>query len=221
MEYNIIESGSSGNAILVNKIILLDCGVAYSKIKSIIKNVKVIFISHLWLHSDHCKDSTIKKIAFEHPRIKFITCKENAKHLLSLGVAKQNVFALDFDKWFDIGICKVRLEQLFHDVENAALKIDFNGFKCIYIVDTNECYQIDAKDYDYAWVEANYSTDEELQEKIREAEENGEFTYLKRVLHTHLSQLDALNWLQKNNITNYRFIHEHKTKEGKEANNVY
>jgi Cft2 family RNA processing exonuclease len=47
MEYNIIESGSSGNAILVNNMILLDCGVAYSKIKNIIKNVKVIFISHL------------------------------------------------------------------------------------------------------------------------------------------------------------------------------
>jgi hypothetical protein len=127
--------------------------------------------------------------------------------LLSLGVAKQNIFALDFDKWFDIGICKIRLEELYHDVANAALKMDFNGFKCIYIVDTNECKQINAENYDYAWVEANYSTDEELQEKIKEAEEKGEYTHLKRVLHTHLSQLDAINWLQKNNIVNYKFIH--------------
>lgn len=215
MEYNIIESGSSGNAILINKIILLDCGVTYSKIKNIINNVKIIFISHLWLHGDHCKNSTIKKIAYNHPNIKFIVCKENVEHLVGLGVAKQNIFALDFDKWYSIGICKVKLEELYHDVANAAIKLDFNGYKCIYIVDTNECDQIDAKDYDYAWIEANYTTNEELQEKIREAEENGEFTYLKRVLHTHLSQLDAINWLQKNNITNYKFIHEHIEKGGK------
>lgn len=215
MTYELLKSGSEGNCIIVNKIIALDMGIPYRQVKTYLKDIKVIFISHLWLHLDHCKDSTVKKIAFEHPRIKFITCKENAKHLISLGVAKQNIFALDFDKWFDIGICKVRLEELFHDVENAALKMDFDGFKCIYIVDTNECKQIDAENYDYAWVEANYSTDEELQEKIKEAEEKGEYTHLKRVLHTHLSQLDAINWLQKNNIKNYKFIHEHREKGGK------
>lgn len=213
MNYEILKSGSDGNCIVVNKTIALDMGVPYKQIKPYLKDILIIFISHV--HQDHCLNSTIKKIAFEHPRIKFITCKENAKHLISLGVAKQNVFALDFDKWFDIGICKVRLEELFHDVENAALKMDFNGFKCIYIVDTNECKQINAENYDYAWVEANYSTDEELQEKIKEAEEKGEYTHLKRVLHTHLSQLDAINWLQKNNIENYKFIHEHREKGGK------
>ena len=216
MTYELLKSGSDGNCIIVNKTISLDMGIPYQQIKPYLNEVKVIFISHC--HQDHCKNSTIKKIAYNHPNIKFIVCKENVEHLIGLGIAKQNIFALDFGKWYSIGICKVKLEELYHDVANAAIKLDFNGYKCIYIVDTNKCSHIKAENYDYAWVEANYTTDEELQEKIKQAEENGEYTHLKRVLHTHLSQLDAINWLQTNNITNYRFIHEHKGKEKENDN---
>lgn len=45
MNFEIIETGSSGNAILVNSI-LLDCGIAFTKIKKYLKDIKVIFISH-------------------------------------------------------------------------------------------------------------------------------------------------------------------------------
>lgn len=47
MRYEILGSSSKGNSIIVEDKIMLDCGLAYSKIKSRLKNVKLIFISHV------------------------------------------------------------------------------------------------------------------------------------------------------------------------------
>ena len=212
MKNNVIASSSAGNAILLENGILLDCGIPYSKIKPYLKNIKAIFISHLWLHLDHCKDSTIKKIVFEYPNIKFITNEVNTTHLVEIGVNKRNIFALKLEKWYDIGICKVRLDYLIHDKPNCSLKINQNGYKLIYIVDTSSIDHIEAKDYDFAYIEGNYLDDEELNKKIEQDKLNNKYSHYERVKKTHLSQLKALNFIQKNNIKNYEFIHQHINK---------
>lgn len=47
MKYEIISSNSKGNAIVLEDIILLDCGLSYSKLKNYLKKIKLIFISHV------------------------------------------------------------------------------------------------------------------------------------------------------------------------------
>lgn len=216
MEYEIIGTGSNGNCIVLNKYIMLDCGLSYSKVKSYLQDIKVIFISHT--HQDHLKKSTIKRIAYEYPNIKFITCEQNAKALADLNVHLNNIYALKLDKWYDLGLFKARLEYLYHDVPNACLKLNIGGIKIIYIVDTSKVSHIQAKNYDFAFIEANYESDEDIEKRIADATKKGEFTYLKRVLYTHLSELDAYNWLQENNIKNYKFIHQHVDKNRGEEN---
>lgn len=46
MNYEIVNSGSDGNAIIINNYFLLDCGVSYKKIRDYLKQIKLIFISH-------------------------------------------------------------------------------------------------------------------------------------------------------------------------------
>ena len=46
MKYNIIGTGSSGNCVIVNDNIMLDCGLNYKKIKPYLRYIKLIFISH-------------------------------------------------------------------------------------------------------------------------------------------------------------------------------
>ena len=46
MTYEIISSGSKGNAIVANDYLLLDGGVTYKKIKDYLNKIKIIFISH-------------------------------------------------------------------------------------------------------------------------------------------------------------------------------
>ena len=47
INYNILSTGSCGNSIIVNNCLMLDCGLSYSKIKDYLKDIKIIFISHL------------------------------------------------------------------------------------------------------------------------------------------------------------------------------
>lgn len=211
IKYEILSSGSVGNCIIVNDYLMLDCGLTYSKIKDYLDKVKIIFISHQ--HSDHLKKSTIKKISYEKPNIKFIVGNFLVADLVLLGVNKKNIITFDTDKWYDIGIFKVRMDFLFHDVPNNCLHIEFkNGERLFYATDTSSIDHIEAKNYTTYLIEANYETDDELMKKIKEQEEKGEYSYYNRVLKTHLSQLQAINWLDKNKGKNseYCFIHQHE-----------
>lgn len=69
MNYKIINTGSDGNCILINDDILLDCGVSFKKLEPYYKKIKIVFISHQ--HKDHLLPSTIKKLAFERPTLRF------------------------------------------------------------------------------------------------------------------------------------------------------
>ena len=214
VKYKILSTGSIGNCIVVNDYLMLDCGLPYTKIQPYLDKIKLIFISHC--HSDHLKKSTIKRIAYEKPKIKFIVGNFLVNELIELGVNKRNVITFETGKWFDIGIFQVKMDYLFHDVPNNCLHIKFkNEEKLFYATDTSSIDHIEAKGYNLYLIEANYNTDEELREKIKEDEEQGQFSYYKRVLETHLSQLQAINWLDqnKNEDSEYCFIHQHITRE--------
>lgn len=46
MTYEIINSSSKGNCIIINDYLALDMGVSYRKVKTYLNKLKVIFISH-------------------------------------------------------------------------------------------------------------------------------------------------------------------------------
>ena len=46
MKYEILGTGSSGNCVILNKSIMLDCGLTYKQVKQYLKDTKLIFISH-------------------------------------------------------------------------------------------------------------------------------------------------------------------------------
>lgn len=136
--------------------------------------------------------------------------------LVLLGVNKKNIITFDTGKWYNIGIFKVKMDYLFHDCPNNCLHIEFkNGEKLFYATDTSRIDHVAAKDYNLYLIEANYLTDDELRKKIKEQEEKGEYSYYNRVLNTHLSQLQALNWLNENKGvgSEYCFIHQHIEEE--------
>ena len=59
MKYEILQSGSKGNCLVIDNKIMIDCGLSYSKIKDKLKEVKLICLTHR--HTDHFLKSTIKK----------------------------------------------------------------------------------------------------------------------------------------------------------------
>lgn len=89
MRYNIINSGSDGNAIIINDEILLDCGVPFKKLEPYYKKLKLVFISHQ--HRDHLLESTVKKLAFERPSLRFCVGEFLKDKLIECGVNESNI----------------------------------------------------------------------------------------------------------------------------------
>lgn len=211
MNYNIIGSSSKGNCIIVKDILMLDVGVSYSKIKKYLNKIKLIFVSHI--HKDHLLPNTIKHISFNFPNIKYVCGSEEVvKKLVECNVNKKNIYVLKNGIKYDLGLIKVRLIDLYHDVENYGLKWELNGKKGIYIVDTERIDHIVAQDYDLYLIENNYQ-EKLLQEHIDKAiEEDNEskLFYLQRVPHTHLSNEQANSFLIENMGSNstYEYIHK-------------
>ena len=111
--------------------------------------------------------------------------------------------------------------NLYHDVPNVAYFIDFDGHTLFYGTDTGRIDHISVPNCDFYFVEANYETEEELEEQIKIAQENGEFTHLSRVKETHLSQVQCLDWLYNNMGENsqYIWLHQHQDAVRKENKN--
>lgn len=47
MRYKILNSGSDGNAIIINDFLLLDCGISFKRLSQELNKIKLIFISHV------------------------------------------------------------------------------------------------------------------------------------------------------------------------------
>lgn len=210
MNYEIINSGSDGNAIIVNDFFMLDCGVSYRKIKPYLKKTKLIFISHT--HQDHLNKTTIKQIAYNFPTIKFVVGSiDLVKIINDCGVSKNNIYPLVSNKWYDLGMINIKLQRVQHDVPNHLCKFQIKDKKGIYIVDCSNVDDIKAKDYDLYLIEANYMQ-EVLEKHKQEKDTNGEFDHLYRVENAHLSYEQANSFLIENmgNNSVYEYIHKSK-----------
>lgn len=208
MNYNIISTGSQGNAIVLNNIILLDCGVSFRSLKDIYKDLKIVLLTHI--HGDHFNKTTIRRLAQERPTLRFACCKWLAADLLECGVSVHNIDVLEIGRIYSYTTFKVSPVKLYHDVDNAGWRVFQNAEKAIYMTDTVTLEGITAKNYDLYLIEANYIT-EELEERIRSKEAAGEFVYEYRVRNVHLSKEKADEWLLDNigEKSEAIYIHQH------------
>lgn len=216
MNYQIISSNSKGNAVIIENIILVDCGVSFKKLKDYYKNLKLVLLTHI--HGDHLNRKTIEKLAQEKPMLRFGCCEWLIEDLVNCGVNKENIDVLELDKTYDYNLFKIQPFELYHDVKNCGYKLFINNKKIIYATDTTSLDHIEAKNYDLYLVEGNYEI-EELENRIKEKQEKGKYIYEFRVKKTHLSKEEVNNWLVENMGDNSQFIYMHEHfKGGNEIN---
>ena len=212
MNYKIISSCSTGNAVIIKDIILIDCGVTYKKLKDDYKKIKLVLLTHI--HSDHFKRETIKKLAQERPTLRFACCEWLLEPLLECGVNRKNIDVLEIGIKYDYKLFKVVPIKLYHDVPQCGYRILFDNYKIIYATDTRTLEGITAKNYDLYLIEGNYE-DSEIEERIRKKQEIQQYCYEYRARYTHLSKGQASDFLLKNmgNNSEYVFMHEHVERE--------
>lgn len=218
---NIISSSSSGNCYIYNQDLMLDIGVSFTKIKTYIKDIKLLCLSHQ--HGDHLNKKTIKKLLYEKPTIKIVCGEWLVQILVDLGINKKNIFVLKLNKKYDLGKYIIELIPAIHDCSNCGYKITIkdNNYKIFHITDTSDISNIDAKNYDLYCIEANYN-EELLEEHINQALESedseNKLYYLNRVKNTHLSSKQAVDFLLENMSDTSEYIYLHKSSYNYEEN---
>lgn len=208
MEYNIISTGSHGNAVVLNNYILIDCGVSFKALQDVYKDLKIVLLTHE--HNDHVKKSTIKKLAKERPTLRFACCDWLVPILIDCNVSERNIDVLEIGKVYDYSVFKVSPIKLYHDVPNCGFRLFFGEKKVLYATDTENLDGITAANYDLYLIEANYET-EELQERIRAKQNAGLYSYEMNAANRHLSKEQADAFLLENMGANsrYEYLHGH------------
>ncbi len=209
--YTIIGTGSSGNAVLVNRHILIDCGVPFREIKPFLADIQIVLLTHI--HGDHFNRSTVAKIAAERPTVRFAGGAWMIPPLVEAGVPMRNIDPLDSKLSYDYGVFAVEPVALHHDVPNIGYKLTLPGGRVFYATDTNDLNGIEAKNFDLYMVEADYE-DEEIHRRIKEKEVNGEYAYERDVLNNHLSKQKCDAWIYENAgaASEYIYMHQHQDK---------
>lgn len=215
MTYDILATGSSGNAVVINGEILIDCGVPYKTLEKsgYIKGLWLVLLTHE--HSDHFKPATVGRLHRERPALRWGCCEWMVPHLLQTGVDKRVIdvykegLGADYSKRKRIVIPV----SVPHDVPNCGYKLFFfgdHGGKLFYVTDAGTLDGVEAKDYDLYLIEANH-TKAEIEANIAEKMAKGEFAYEYRAAQNHLSKEQALDWLAHNagSSSRYQFLHQH------------
>lgn len=209
--YDIIKTGSKGNAVILNDI-LIDCGVAFKSIEKYIKDLSIVLLTHI--HSDHFKRNTIKLIHCNRPSVRFACGEWLVKSLIECGVSIYNIDVMKFGYEYNYQKFSITPFELFHDVENLGYKIHFTDSKVFYATDTYSLKGIEAENYDLYLVESNYES-HEIKQKILQKVLNGEYSYEIRASKNHLSKEKCDDFIYKNAGPKsvYVYLHSHEYKD--------
>lgn len=211
IDFEIIKTGSKGNAVVLNGRVLIDCGVSLRSLSEHYRGLDIVLLTHI--HGDHFNRTTIRNLALERPTLRFGTPSWLVGDLVACGMSKQNIDVYEMDTYYDYGHFSVAPFSLVHNVPNCGYKLHFHApfplGSALYATDTNSMSGIEAKGYDLYLLEANYG-EKEILERIRKKEEAGEHCYEWDVLKNHLSIEKANDWLYENMGAHSKYVHIHQ-----------
>lgn len=203
--YQVIASGSSGNAILYHNSILVDIGVTLTSIKPFLKDIQLVLLTHS--HNDHINAQTLYRLAKERPTLR-VGCGIWMKDFVA-GI--KNVDFYESGQVYNYGSFSISPITLYHDVPNFGYRIFKDGTKIIHCTDTAHLSGITAKDYDLYAIESNYDEDTVFQ-IIEKLESEGKFAHQRGAINSHLSEQAARDFFFKNKGPESKLVRLHETK---------
>ena len=217
MTFDVIASGSSGNAVVINGEILIDCGVQFKALEGVKQDLKLVLLTHS--HGDHFKPRTVRALHRERPALRWGCCEWMVGPLLEAGVDKRviDIFG-EGDTLCYWRLCAVTPQPLIHDVPNCGYHItifhDKKDERLFYATDTATLDGVEAPGCDLYLIEANHRRDE-LEARAKAKRDAGEYAYEYRAAANHLSEEQALDWLyqQMGPKSQYVFLHQHQDRE--------
>ena len=146
LDYKVIGSGSSGNCVKIEDM-MVDVGLPYKVIEKELYKVRYILITHV--HSDHLKMSTAKRIKKMFPSIKWIGNWDVVKKIdLDYVIGDSTKIKLK-DR-------TIRSFKCIHNVPTHGFTISYKNFEIIYATDTASLRFAPTGPYDYLFLESNH-----------------------------------------------------------------
>lgn len=192
MKYKIISTGSKGNAVIIENI-LIDIGVPYSKLHEFLYDIKIIFITHK--HSDHLNLTTFKKIKKNFPHIKILSNYDVAE-----SVGFNQLFKVTPDDYsIDIDGYQLTTFNCLHDVVCQGLVMKINELNVIYATDTSTLDNGPDLKYDYCFIESNH--DEQKMKMIMSdsKQKYGYDVFLSSQRHLSTQKAKAFYYMHRRN----------------------
>ena len=180
MNYKILSSGSKGNCIIINDI-MVDCGLSFNKIKKDLYDIKYLIVTHI--HGDHIKLNTISSIARLFPKITIIGNYE-VNEMFNCNIISNAGFDIETEDYIFTPF------ECVHDVLTYGYTWTYKNNDIIYATDTSNLDNAPKKKYDYFFLESNH--DESKLEAIREEKHGAYNPYLSG--KRHLSTQQAKNF---------------------------
>lgn len=199
LDYNIIQSGSKGNAVRI-KDVMVDCGVPFSKMKEDLYEVRYLLITHT--HSDHIKPATLKKIKEMFPKILILGNYDVAQRY-GVDIIVNPTYPVHTDDYKFIPVKGV------HDVPVCGYEWEVDGKKVCYMTDTNTYQYFENAPYDYFFIEANYD-EKKLNEIAKNFAVRGYDPLLSAHRHSSVQQAKGFYYSNRRNKDSL-FIELHKS----------
>lgn len=217
MTYEIISTGSKGNAVVLYGEILIDCGVSWKKLRPYAQKLRLVLLTHI--HGDHFKPATVRALHRERPGLRWCCCPWMVEPLLEAGVSKRVIDVVEpggFGAHYSDTLSDFYVHPVFtlHNVPNCAWRIGFKAGETIFYA--TDCATLDgirATDCDWYFIEANHK-EAELEARLAAKLEAGEFAYEAAARENHMSEEQAMAWLRENMGPESRYVllHQHEEK---------
>lgn len=210
VDYNIISSGSKGNAVILDNYLLIDAGVPYKALAAVLRDLRLVLLTHI--HGDHFNKATIRNLARNRPTLRFGCCEWLVPALVGCEVDKRSIDVYRAGNIYNYGSFTISPFRLIHNVPNCGYKIHFAGRgSVLYATDTNSMQHVKAEGYDLYMLEANYNQTD-IVRRIKGKQAQGLFCHEHDVLKNHLSEEKAIDWIYANVGSNsrYIFLHQHE-----------
>lgn len=209
MLFEVLSTGSKGNAVIYNGNVMVDCGVPFSLVNPHIKGLGLVLFTHC--HGDHFNPGTVKKLAFERPSLRFAACEWMRENLGET----RNVDFLEIGRLYDYGMFLVSPFKLYHDVPNCGWRIFIklpggHYYRIFHATDTAHLKGITAHGYDLYAIEYNYD-EETVYDTIKKLQDRGEFAHQKGSINSHLSEQQAKDFVFANRKENSEVLRLHET----------
>lgn len=194
--------------------ILIDCGVSFRKLGPYEKQIRLVLLTHQ--HGDHFKPRTVAVLSYDRPALRWGCCAWMVQPLVDAGVDRRKIDVLFPGGIYRYnGLAEISPERLPHNVPNCGYRIKIGAERLFYATDCGTLDGIEAKNYGLYLIEANH-TKAEIEARIAEKLEAGQFAYEYAAAQNHLSREQAMDWLSENAGPNsmYQFLHQHHDRKG-------